>query len=85
MTNKARIILIAAGLGLGVALVFNVVHIASGGAWVASVPAAVAAGFGGRSLYWRLIARMTNSGAVVATEHGFDGRIGAIEVFWRPG
>ena len=85
MTNKTKIILIASGLGLGVALVFNVVHIATGGAWVASVPAAVAAGLGARPLYWRLIARMTNSAEIVATEHGFDGRVDAIEVFWRPG
>ena len=85
MTNKTRIILTTSVLGLGVAAVFNVVHLATGGAWLASVPATVAAGIGARSLYWRLIGRMTNTSEVVATEHGTDGHIDAIEVFWRPG
>ena len=33
----------------------------------------------------RSVGRMIHSDAVVATDHGPDGRIEAIEVFWRPG
>lgn len=85
MTNKMRMMLTVPALGMGVALVFNVVHGATAGAWVASVPAAAAAGLAARSLYWRLIRGMTNDRDAVPTEHGTDGRVEAIEVFWRPG
>ena len=33
----------------------------------------------------RYVAALRNDRSVVATEHGVGGRIGAIEVFWRPG
>ncbi|MEM7271646.1 MAG: hypothetical protein AAF547_01080 [Actinomycetota bacterium] len=85
MSNKVRIILLYAAIGLGIATVFNVVHEATGGAWLVSLPAVAVAGLAARAIYWWSIGQQTNDGEVVATEHGPDGRVEAIEVFWRPG
>lgn len=85
MTNKTRIMLVWAALGTAIAVVFNVVHAASGGMWAVSVAATLIAIAAARAIYWRMISRMMNHSAVVPTEHGPDGRIDAIELFWRPG
>ena len=85
MSNRVRIILLSSVLGFGVIAAFGVVHRATDGAWVASVPAGAAAALVARSLYWRSVSGLTNDDIVVPTEHGPDGRIEAIEVFWRPG
>lgn len=85
MTNRTKIVLIMAGLGAGIAGVFNLVHALTGGAWALSVPAALTSAVAARWVYWWAIGRMMNDGAVVPTGHGPDGRIDAIEVFWRPG
>ena len=85
MTNKVKIMLLMAALGLGVAAVFNAAHAVSGGRWLVSVPATALAALVAYRMYWRTIVRMTNDRHVVPTEHGPDGRLTAIEVFWRPG
>ena len=85
MTNKTKIMLLTAVLGTMITAVFMTAHTLTDGAWVISAPAALVAAAAARAAYWRSIGRMMNSTAVVATEHGPDGRIEAIEVFWRPG
>ncbi|MEM9039023.1 MAG: hypothetical protein AAGD33_03905 [Actinomycetota bacterium] len=85
MTNKLRLTLLTAGLALAVAVVFNVALTASDGNWLVSVPTAAVAALAARSVYWRVVGRLANDDEVVVTEHGPDGRLEAIEVFWRPG
>lgn len=85
MSNKVKIFLLMAVLGTGVAAVFTAAQALTDGAWVISIPAALAAAVVARSIYWRSIGSMMNEGAVVPTEHGTNGRLEAIEVFWRPG
>ena len=85
MSNKVKIILLMSALSLGVVAVFNVTHAASGEAWAVSLPVAAAASFAASLVYRRTILGMTNDSDVVVTDHGPDGRIEAIEVFWRPG
>ena len=85
MTNKAKIVLLMTVLGAAIAGVFSLVHVITGGAWVFSIPTALAAAAAARPIYWRSIGSMTNNHAVVPSGHGPDGRIEAIEVFWRPG
>jgi hypothetical protein len=85
MTNKTKILLIMTALGPAIFAVFTAVHILTSGAWVLSVPAAVVTGLAARSVYWRLLGWMVNDSVTVPTSHGRDGRIEAIEVFWRPG
>ena len=85
MTNKTKIFLLMAALGTGVAAVFTVVQALTGDAWAVSILAAAVAALAARSIYWRSIGSMMNDGAVVATDHGPEGRLEAIEVFWRPG
>ena len=85
MSNKTRIMLIWAVLGAGVAAVFNLTHALTDGTWALSVGAALLAAAAARLMYRRSISSMTNDHSVVPTDHGPDGRIDAIEVFWRPG
>ena len=85
MSNRAKIILLVSALMAATAGVFILVHIITGGAWMLSIPAALVAAAAVRPIYWRSIGRMTNNHAIVPTGHGSDGRIEAIEVFWRPG
>ncbi len=85
MTNKTKIFLIVAALGAAIFAVFIAVHTLTGAAWVLSVPAAVAAALAARPVYWRLLGQMENDSITIPTSHGPDGRIEAIEVFWRPG
>lgn len=85
VSNRVKIILLSAALGLGVVAVFRLVHGVTDGAWVVSVPAAAVAALAARSIYWWSLSRQTNDSHVVATEHGPAGNIEAIEVFWRPG
>lgn len=85
MTNKTKIMLLSAALGTMITAVFMIAHTLTDGAWVISVPAAIIAATAARAAYWRSVGRMTNNDAVVATDHGPDGRTEAIEVFWRPG
>ncbi len=85
MTNKVKIILLTAFLGSAVFATASLVHGATGGLWLASVPVTIIAAIAARSIYWRVVLGMTNPGHVVATEHGPAGPIDAIEVFWRPG
>ena len=86
MTNKVKIIALAALLGSSVAVIWAVVHAATGGRWLVSVPIAVIGAFVARAVYWRTVmVVMTNAADVVATDHGPRGRVDAIEVFWRPG
>jgi hypothetical protein len=65
-------------------IAFGISTVVSGNLWVAaatSVLGIVAA----RAILRRYVATLTNDQSVVATEHAVDGRIEAIEVFWRPG
>lgn len=65
-------------------IVFGLSTVLSGNPWVgaaASVLGIVAA----RAILRRSVAALTNDQSVVVTEHAVDGRIEAIEVFWRPG
>ncbi|MEM9609740.1 MAG: hypothetical protein AAGA99_20110 [Actinomycetota bacterium] len=85
MTNKTRIFFTMAALGAAIFAVFTAVHTLTGGVWALSVPAAVGTAFAARSVYRRLLGRMANDSVAVPTIHGPNGRIEAIEVFWRPG
>ncbi len=85
MSNKTKIMLLTAALGTMITAAFMTAHTLTDGAWVISVPAALAAAAAARGAYWRSVGRMMNSNTVVTTGHGPDGRIEAIEVFWRPG
>ena len=85
MTNKAKIVLIMAVLGAAISGAFNLVHALSDGAWLLSIPGALVAAVAARSAYRWSIGWMMNDSAVVPTDYGPDGRIEAIEVFWRPG
>ena len=85
MTNKTKVMLLWAALGTMVAAVFMAAHTLTAGAWAISVPAALLGAAVARLAYWRSIGRMMNNNTVVPTEHGPDGRIDAIELFWRPG
>jgi mycoredoxin len=65
-------------------IAFGISTVVSGNLWVAaatSVLGIVAA----RAILRRYVATLTNDQSVVATQHAVDGRIEAIEVFWRPG
>ena len=55
------------------------------GLWALGLIAGVAVGVAGPFAQRLLVQSQTNDDAVVATEHGPNGRVEAIEVFWRPG
>ena len=84
MSNRVKIILASATLGLAVAAAFNIV-LATTGSLVVAVPVALVAVLAARSVYRWFLLQQTNDEQVVATAHGPDGRLTAIEVFWRPG
>jgi hypothetical protein len=84
VANKTKLIVASVGLWSLPGIAFGFAAVVSGSLWVAaavSVVGIVAA----RAIFRRFVAALTNDRAVVATEHGVDGRIEAIEVFWRPG
>lgn len=82
--NKTKLIAAAVVLWSLPGIAFGLATVVSGSVWVgaaASVLCVVAA----RAMLRRYVATLTNHQSVVATEHGVDGRVEAIEVFWRPG
>lgn len=82
--NKTKLILATVALWSLPGIAFGLATALSGSLWVgaaASVPGVVAA----RAILRRSVAAFTNDQSVPAAEHAVDGRIDAIEVFWRPG
>lgn len=65
-------------------ITFGLVAVLSGNLWVATT-AAVLAIVAAKAILRRWVSALTNDRSVVATDHAVDGRIEAIEVFWRPG
>ena len=65
-------------------LAFALSLVLTGNLWVA-VAVLVLGIVAARAILRRSVAALTNDRSVVATEHAVDGRIEAIEVFWRPG
>lgn len=63
---------------------FGLSMVLSGNLWVA-LAAAVLGIVAARAIWRRYVATLTNDQSVVATEHAVDGRVEAVEVFWRPG
>ena len=84
VANKTKLIVATVVLWSLPGIAFGLSMVLSGNLWVAaatSVLGIVAA----RAILRRCVAALTNDRSVVATEHAVDGRIEAIEVFWRPG
>ena len=84
MARKTKLIVASVALWSLPGFAFGLSMVLSGNLWVA----AAASGFGivaARAILPRCVAALTNDQSVVATEHAVDGRIEAIEVFWRPG
>ena len=84
VANKAKLVVATVVLWSLPGLAFGLSMVLSGNLWVAaavSVLGIVAA----RAILRRTVAAFTNDQSVVVTGHGVDGRIEAIEVFWRPG
>jgi hypothetical protein len=82
--NKTKLVVAHVVLWSLPGIAFGLSTVLSGNPWVgaaASVLCIVAA----RAILRRAVAALTNDQSVVATEHAVDGRIEAIEVFWRPG
>jgi mycoredoxin len=84
LATKTKLIAASVVLWSLPGLAFGLSMVLSGTLWVAaatSVLAIVAA----RRIWRRSVAALTNDQSVVATDYAVDGRIEAIEVFWRPG
>jgi glutaredoxin len=84
VTNKTKLIVASVVLWSLAGLAFGLAMGLSGNLWVAAAVAVLGI-VAARAILRRFVAALTNDQAVVATEHGVDGRIEAIEVFWRPG
>ena len=65
-------------------IAFGLSAVLSGNLWVAAAASALGI-VAARAIVRRCVAGLTNDQSVVATEHAVDGRIEAVEVFWRPG
>ncbi|MDQ1425665.1 MAG: hypothetical protein QOD72_3163, partial [Acidimicrobiaceae bacterium] len=65
-------------------IAFGLAMVSSGNLWVAAA-ASVLGLVAARAILRRYVAALTNDHSVVATAQTGDGRIEAIEVFWRPG
>ncbi len=84
VANKTKLIVASVVLWSLPGIAFGLSMVLSSNLWVAaatSVLGIVAA----RAIFRRYVAALTNDQSVVATEQAVDGRIDAIEVFWRPG
>ncbi len=84
VANKTKLIVASVVLWSVPGIAFGLSTVLSGNLWVGaatSVLGIVAA----RAIFRRYVAALTNDQSVVATEQAVDGRIEAIEVFWRPG
>ena len=84
VANKTKLIVVSVVLWSLPGTAFGLSTVVSGSPWVgaaASLLGIVAA----RAILRRAVAALTNDRFVVATDHAVDGRIEAIEVFWRPG
>jgi hypothetical protein len=65
-------------------MAFALSTVLSGNLWVGAV-ASMLGIVAAREILRRSVGALTNDQSVVATERAVDGRMEAIEVFWRPG
>ena len=84
MANKTKLIVASVVLWSLPGAAFGLSTALSGDLWVGAA-AAMLGIIAARALLRRTVAALTNDQSVIATEHAVDGRIEAVEVFWRPG
>jgi hypothetical protein len=84
VANKTKLLVASVVLWSLPGIAFGLSMVVSGNLWVAAA-ASVLGIVAARAILRRSVAALTNDRSVVATEHAVDGRIEAIEVFWRPG
>jgi hypothetical protein len=84
VATKTRLIVASVVLWSLPGIAFGLSAVLSGNLWVAAA-ASLLGIVVARAIWRRCVAALTNDQSVVATEHAVDGRIEAIEVFWRPG
>ena len=84
VASKTKLIVASVVLWSLPGIAFGLSTVLSGNLWVAAA-ASVLGIVAARAILRRSVAALTNDQSVVATEHAVDGRIEAIEVFWRPG
>ena len=84
VANKTKLIAASVVVWSLPGIAFGLSIVLSGNLWVAAVVAVLGI-VAARAILRRYVATLTNDQFVVATEDAVDGRIEAIEVFWRPG
>jgi hypothetical protein len=84
VTNKTKLVAATVVLWSLPGIMFGLATVVSGNLW-AGAAAAVLGIVAARVLFRRSIATLTNDRSVAAGEHAVQGRIEAVEVFWRPG
>jgi mycoredoxin len=84
VANKTRLIVAFVVIWSVPGIAFGLAMVLSGNPRVAAA-ASLLGIVAARAILRRYVAALTNDRSVVATEHAVDGRIEAIEVFWRPG
>jgi hypothetical protein len=84
VANKTKLIVVSVVLWSLPGMAFGLTMVLSGNLWVGAA-AFVLGIVAARAIMRRSVAALTNDQSVVATEHAVEGRIEAIEFFWRPG
>jgi mycoredoxin len=84
VVNRTRLIVASVIFWSLPGIAFVVCMVLSGSLWL-SVAVLVLGVVAVGAILRRYLATLTNDHLVAATEHGVDGRIEAVEVFWRPG
>jgi glutaredoxin len=84
VANKTKLIVASVVVWSLPGVAFGLSMLLSGKLWVAAA-ASLLGIVTARAIVRRYVAALTNDRSVVATGHGVEGRIEAIEVFWRPG
>jgi len=84
VANKTKLVVAHVVVWSLPGIAFGLTTVLSGNPWL-GVAASVLGIIAARAILRRSVAALTNDQSVVATEHAVDGRIEAVEVFWRPG
>jgi mycoredoxin len=84
VAKKTKLIVVSVVVWSLPGIAFGLSMVLSGSFWVAA-GALVLGIVAARVILRRSVAALTNDQSVVPTEHAVDGRIEAVEVFWRPG
>jgi len=84
VASKTKSIVVTGALWALPGIAFGLGTVLSGNPWVGAA-AAVLGAIAARALWPHAVAALANDRVVVASGYAVDGRIEAIEVFWRPG